>query len=97
MCSYAELCGLGATRVRSPDPGCEKLRFYGWFIIALMVRQSEAPSSIVFRHYSILPHRRQLLADGRPITFGDRAFDVLMALIEASGAVVSKDELLNRV
>jgi len=38
-----------------------------------------------------------VLADGRPITLGDRTIDVLMALIEASGAVVSKDELLNRV
>jgi DNA-binding winged helix-turn-helix (wHTH) protein len=46
---------------------------------------------------SIFPHRRQLFADGRPITLGGRAFDVLMTLIEASGAVVSKDELLKRV
>ena len=62
-----------------------------------MVRQSEAPASIEFGHFSIFPHRRQLFADGRPITLGGRAFDVLMALIEASGAVVSKDELLKRV
>jgi len=62
-----------------------------------MVRQSDAPASIEFGHYSILPHRRQLLADGQPITLGGRAFDVLTALIEASGAVVGKDELLKRV
>src|SRR5271165_4923402 len=62
-----------------------------------MVRQSDPPASIEFGHFSILPHRRQLFADGRPITLGGRAFDVLMALIEASGAVVSKDELLNHV
>jgi len=37
------------------------------------------------------------LADGRPIRLGGRAFDVLMALIEASRAVVSKHELLGRV
>jgi|SRR6516162_6724212 DNA-binding response OmpR family regulator len=37
------------------------------------------------------------LADGRPIRLGGRAFDVLMALIEASRAVVSKHELLSRV
>jgi len=61
-----------------------------------MVRQSDAPASIEFGHFSILPHRRQLLVDGRPISLGGRAFDVLMALIEASGAVVSKDELLSR-
>jgi DNA-binding response OmpR family regulator len=38
-----------------------------------------------------------ILADGRPIKLGRRAFDMLMALIEASGVVVSKDELLSRV
>ena len=38
-----------------------------------------------------------ILADGRPIRLGGRACDVLMALIEASGAVVGKDELLSRV
>jgi len=37
------------------------------------------------------------LTDGRPIRLGSRACDVLMALIEASGAVVGKDELLSRV
>src|SRR5215469_710792 len=62
-----------------------------------MVRQSDPPASIEFGNFSIFPHRRQVLADGRPITLGDRAFDVLMALIEASGAVVSKDELLSHV
>ena len=62
-----------------------------------MVRLSDPPASIEFGNFSILPHRRQVLADGRPITLGDRAFDVLMALIEASGAVVSKDELLSHV
>ena len=62
-----------------------------------MVRQSEAPASVEFGHYRVLPHRRQLLAEGRPVTLGGRAFDVLMALIEASGAVVSKDKLLAQV
>ncbi|MBV9201906.1 MAG: winged helix-turn-helix domain-containing protein [Alphaproteobacteria bacterium] len=62
-----------------------------------MVRQSDAPASIEFGHFSILPHRRQLLANGQPITLGGRAFDVLMALIGASGAVVGKDELLKQV
>ena len=38
-----------------------------------------------------------ILVDGRPIRLGGRVFDVLMALIKASGAVVSKDELSSRV
>ena len=62
-----------------------------------MVCPSDAPASIEFGHYRILPHRRQLLADGRPITLGGRAFDVLMALVETPGAVVSKNDVLKRV
>ena len=38
-----------------------------------------------------------ILADERPIRPGGGAFDVLMALIEASRAVVGKDELLSLV
>jgi len=55
------------------------------------------PTAIEFGRYSVLPHRRELLAEGRPVELGGRAFDVLMVLIEASGAVVSKDTLMNRV
>jgi predicted ATPase/DNA-binding winged helix-turn-helix (wHTH) protein len=62
-----------------------------------MVRLSDPPAIIEFGHLSILPHRRQLLADGRPIRLGGRAFDLLLALIEAPGAVVGKDELLRRI
>jgi predicted ATPase/DNA-binding winged helix-turn-helix (wHTH) protein len=62
-----------------------------------MVRLSDPAAIIEFGHFRIFPHRRQLLAAGRPIRLGGRAFDVLMALIEGSGAVVGKDELLGRV
>src|SRR6202011_653640 len=58
---------------------------------------SEAPASVAFGRFRVLPHRRELLADGQPINLGGRAFDVLMALIEARGAVVSKDALMARV
>src|SRR5580700_6649447 len=58
---------------------------------------SEAPASVAFGRFRVLPHRRELLADGRPIKLGGRAFDVLMALIEARGAVVGKDALMARV
>jgi predicted ATPase/DNA-binding winged helix-turn-helix (wHTH) protein len=58
---------------------------------------ARAPAAIEFGRFSVLPHRRELLAEGRPLELGGRAFDVLMALIEASGAVVSKDDLMNRV
>src|SRR6202521_4001807 len=56
-----------------------------------------APAAIEFGRFSVLPHRRELLAEGQPVDLGGRAFDVLMALIEASGAVVSKDALMKHV
>ena len=62
-----------------------------------MVRLSDPPAIVEFGNFRILPYRRQLIADGQPIALGGRAFDVLMALIEASGAVVGKDELLRLV
>ena len=58
---------------------------------------SEPPASVAFGRFRVLPQRRELLADGRPIRLGGRAFDVLMALIEARGAVVAKDALMQSV
>jgi TolB-like protein len=57
----------------------------------------DAPASAEFGRFRILPHRREVLADGRPIELGGRAFDLLMVLLEANGAVVDKDELISRV
>ena len=51
---------------------------------------SEALASVEFGRFRILPHRREVLADGRPIELGGRAYDVLMALIEASGRSSAK-------
>jgi predicted ATPase/DNA-binding winged helix-turn-helix (wHTH) protein len=56
-----------------------------------------AQAVIEFGRFRVLPHRRELLAEGRPLELGGRAFDVLMALIEAAGAAVSKDALMHRV
>src|ERR1700731_4761033 len=58
---------------------------------------AETPAAIGFGRFRVLPHRRELLAEDRPLDLGGRAFDVLMALIEASGAVVGKDALMHRV
>jgi predicted ATPase/DNA-binding winged helix-turn-helix (wHTH) protein len=52
---------------------------------------------IEFGRFKFLRHRRELLADGRPVELGGRAFDMLAALIEAGGAVLEKDELMSRV
>src|ERR1700738_4762890 len=58
---------------------------------------SERLAGIAFGRFPGLPERREVLADGWPIKLGGRAFDMLMALIEARGAVVSKETLMARV
>jgi predicted ATPase/DNA-binding winged helix-turn-helix (wHTH) protein len=61
------------------------------------MNQASVMPAIEFGRFKILPHRRELLADGQPVELGGRAFDVLMALVEAHGNVLSKDELMKRV
>jgi DNA-binding winged helix-turn-helix (wHTH) protein len=56
-----------------------------------------ADESLGFGRFRVLLRRRQLLADGVPVELGTRAFDLLLALLEADGLLVSKDELLSRV
>jgi DNA-binding winged helix-turn-helix (wHTH) protein len=58
---------------------------------------SDPPLELTFGPFRVLPERRELLADGRPVTLGGRAFDVLVALIEAHGAVVNRHTLMARV
>jgi DNA-binding winged helix-turn-helix (wHTH) protein len=58
---------------------------------------SERLAGIAFGRFQVLPDRREVLADGRPVKLGGRAFDVLMALLEARGGVVSKEALMARV
>jgi predicted ATPase len=57
---------------------------------------SERPVRIAFGRFQVLPDRREMLADGKPVKLGGRAFDVLLALIEARGSVVRKDALMAR-
>ena len=54
-------------------------------------------TALEFGRFRVLSRRRQLLADGKPIELGTRAFDLLMLLIEARGLLVTKDEILSRV
>src|SRR5271156_3920470 len=58
---------------------------------------TDGPMAIEFGRFRVLPHQRELIADNAPVELGGRAFDLLMALIEARGAVVSKDALIDSV
>src|SRR3982074_3811939 len=50
-----------------------------------------------FAHFELQPDERRLLAAGAPAAVRPRAFDLLLALVERAGPLVTKDELLERV
>ena len=54
-------------------------------------------TTLEFGRFRVLLRQRQLLACGEPVELGARGFDILIVLIEADGALVSKDELLRLV
>ena len=59
--------------------------------------RSAADASLDFGRFRVRLRQRQLLADGLPIELGTRAFELLLALLEANGSLVSKEQLLARV
>jgi len=50
-----------------------------------------------FVGFELRPRERMLLQDGKRAVVGPRAFDLLVALVERAGSLVTKDELLERV
>jgi DNA-binding winged helix-turn-helix (wHTH) protein len=71
----------------------EPMRRDGPRMIRRQTSPAAADTTIEFGRFRLLPRRRQLLADGVPVELGTRAFDLLMVLIEADGALVTKKEL----
>lgn len=59
---------------------------------------NESPSSnhLRFGPFQLLLERRLLLERGQPVRIGNRAFDLLAALTDRAGEVVSKEELMSR-
>ncbi len=52
---------------------------------------------VVFGSFSLHLHKRRLLREEQPLLLGARAFDVLAALVQHAGELVSKDQLFERV
>jgi TolB-like protein/DNA-binding winged helix-turn-helix (wHTH) protein/Tfp pilus assembly protein PilF len=52
---------------------------------------------LFFGAFRLHPEERTLVREGRPITLTPKEFDTLVALVEARGRVVGKDELMSRV
>ena len=59
--------------------------------------RATASVDLEFGRFRVLLRRRQLLADGVPVELGTRAFDLLLALLDADGSLVTKEELMSRV
>jgi DNA-binding winged helix-turn-helix (wHTH) protein len=59
----------------------------------------DSAASVCYRfgRFELQPDERRLLAAGSPVRVGPHAFDLLTALVERSGRLVTKDELLERV
>ncbi|WP_454723242.1 MULTISPECIES: ATP-binding protein [Cupriavidus] len=45
----------------------------------------------------VVPGRRELLRNGKKVEVGERAFDLLLFLVESRGGVASKDEIISHV
>jgi predicted ATPase len=58
---------------------------------------SVADASFVFGPFRLLPAKRVLLQDGRPVQLGGRAFDLLACLVQHAGRVIANDELMAQV
>src|SRR5271170_1370631 len=56
-----------------------------------------AEAALEFGCFRVMLRRWKLVADGVPIRLGTRALDLLLVLLEANGALVTKNELLLRV
>lgn len=91
---YSSLGGVHWSHAPKPDGDLEDKQVGRPLLQAAPIADDGA-HAFIFGRFCL--HRRELLADGRPISIGNRALDVLIVLIEARGALVSKDDLLSRV
>jgi predicted ATPase/DNA-binding winged helix-turn-helix (wHTH) protein len=57
----------------------------------------ELARTFSFGPFHLLPTQRLLLEGGNPVHLGSRALDILIALVERRGELVSKEELMVRV
>ena len=56
-----------------------------------------SPTAMLFGPFRLLPTQRLLLDADKPVRIGSRALDILVALVERRGELVSKGELMARV
>jgi len=57
----------------------------------------QSTGELRFGRFQLQRRQRRLLIEGVPVELGARAVDVLLALVDADGAPLGKDELISRV
>src|SRR5260370_3327594 len=61
--------------------------------------QDDSPmdeGTFAFGSFRLIPARRMLFEDGKPLRLGSRALDILVTLLESPGETVRKDQLIVR-
>lgn len=56
-----------------------------------------ADCGFAFGPFLLLPAKQLLMESGEPVQLGSRALEILTALVERAGDLVSKEELIERV
>jgi DNA-binding winged helix-turn-helix (wHTH) protein len=83
--------GLDARRaVQSPDTDRP-------FLEKRAEPAAAAPSEVSFGPFRLRPNQFLLLEGDQPVPLGSRALEILIALLERAGELVSKQELMARV
>src|SRR4051812_14600549 len=59
--------------------------------------EADEGDAATFGAYTVLLRERRLLREGRDVAVGDRAFDLLLALLDSTGKPVAKETLMDRV
>jgi DNA-binding winged helix-turn-helix (wHTH) protein len=80
-----------------PNPRHKRMDPNGSQIVAERAIPATTEATLEFGRFRVLPRQRRLMDGAVPVVLGTRAFDILMVLIEADGALVTKDELQSRV
>src|ERR1700692_2515257 len=79
---------FGDFELPPPKPGISRYLARG---------SASGEDAFLFGSFRLLPRQRLLLSGNKPVRLGSRALDILIALVERAGDLVSKDELMARV